>query len=542
MKRFLLLVGLVFGLATPASAFTYGAPANLLCPSPVGTGVTTTVNSGSNLVTAYNSASPGDVLIVHAGTFSGGTLTKNGTSGNPITICGNPSDSLTRSVIVSSQFVTTNVSFLVVRGLHFTSACQRAVDGPTNTQTWQSFMFNDCWNPGTGNTVCMYVSGDHMLNYGNDMSGCDGDCFDVGNGWEVIARNYCHDVDGSISGQHIDFVQKNGSQDPANQQHDSLIEMNIYQNCTNTGNNAGAACHGNNYGSNTTDGDGTQQIIWRFNYAQNIKASATTGSGWTWGGSGSTSTIGFVFTLFNTVATETQMDSGSGECFSYNWAPNGVALNNLLYNCQHSGDSPTSITSSTGTVANGNVAFNTAYAGSWGSPYSTEATYSTYHNLNPNFANYPTDGTLQSGSPLINAAVPLANAVGSGSSSTSLVVTSGRAGMFWPGFGVTNGDQIMIGSAGPVTVTARDTTTDTLTLGTPVSWSDGDAIRYYSLGSDNTQVLFSANGDIGAFPFNPGSSPATHGRSLRNLIIRNLSIGAAFLVWPPLYWRKRRRK
>lgn len=99
---------------------------------------------------------------------------------------------------------------------------------------------------------------------------------------------------------------------------------------------------------------------------------------------------------------------------------------------------------------------------------------------NPLFTN-PASGvrnfTLQAASPAINAGTFLTTAVGGGSSSTSLVVAD--AGYFSDGYGLIPGDLIQVTGATPATpvsVTAVNYATNTLTLASPRTWTTGASL------------------------------------------------------------------
>ena len=142
-------------------------------------------------------------------------------------------------------------------------------------------------------------------------------------------------------------------------------------------------------------------------------------------------------------------------------------------------------------------------------------------NQNPLFVNYVSPGNtsndyhLQAGSPAIAAGTFLTTvAAGDSGSGTSLVVAD--ATYFQDGFGLSNafstvqGDCIAVGTASNhVCVTAVNYTTNTLTLSSPISRSDGQGVYLYSK-SDGVQVLTGSAPDMGAFPYTGGSanSPA----------------------------------
>jgi len=122
--------------------------------------------------------------------------------------------------------------------------------------------------------------------------------------------------------------------------------------------------------------------------------------------------------------------------------------------------------------------------------------------VDPGFVNLAAgDYRLTSGSPCIDAAVPLTTTRLAGSGT---VVPVDDASYFSDGFGLVPGDQVKIGSNPAVLVLNVDVTNNNLTLARAITWSRGDSVH---LGE------FSGSGpDIGAFEF--GSSPPPSGPSI----------------------------
>jgi hypothetical protein len=130
---------------------------------------------------------------------------------------------------------------------------------------------------------------------------------------------------------------------------------------------------------------------------------------------------------------------------------------------------------------------------------------------NPNFLSYVSPGSasndfhLTVGSPAIGGGTFLTTVNGTISSSTSLVVND--ASYFQDGYGLSNafstvsGDCIAVTTAlNHVCVTAVNYSTNTLTLASPISATNGDPVWLYK-DSSGTVQLNGANPDIGAFQF-----------------------------------------
>src|SRR5207247_1564673 len=114
----------------------------------------------------------------------------------------------------------------------------RITDGIGSTGSDNEFSFNTVHSNSAGNVVGIYLYGDRNLIDQNEIIATDGDCMDIGGKNVVVRNNYCHDVDGAISAQHIDFVQVVGGGTSPTLSF-SLVEHNVERNCTNGGGN----CH-----------------------------------------------------------------------------------------------------------------------------------------------------------------------------------------------------------------------------------------------------------------------------------------------------------
>lgn len=108
-----------------------------------------------------------------------------------------------------------------------------------------------------------------------------------------------------------------------------------------------------------------------------------------------------------------------------------------------------------------------------------------------NFSNYGADVFYPSASSACRGAgkamAQVNSATGSGTS-----FTVDDAGFFTDGFGIVGGDKIAIGASGPVTITSINYNTNTITLGSSVSWNTGDPVRL---------AYQSAAPDIGAYEY-----------------------------------------
>ncbi len=442
----------------------------------------------------------GDTCQIFAGTYAGWTQSANGSAGNPITFTANTGDTVTvtSGIDLSGRGYIT-ISRLALQGTisgnQTTNHC--LIDHNTDTTTVFSIVYNlgtytSADNVISNNTVTfashsdnrpgVFVYGDRNRIENNTISGGGGDCLDVGGNNVVVRGNYCHDQNGAISGEHIDFVQNTGGGCPTLSQ--SLIENNREQNCTNDGGN----CHF--VISRTQNCAASDTLIIRYNYAQNLD-----GMAFDIGGVGDNVPNAHAYN--NTIATEAKAAANGSAAIFYN-APNGVALNNIFYNTTAGGWSPIAGASSSDVkLEDGNLTFTAGYSGAFGSPYSTESTYAALHGKDPMFANYPTDGTLQASSPAIGSGVALTTvAAGDSGSGTSLMVAD--AHFFQPGWGNAQPDWIRVGASTTVQISSINYSTNTITLANGISRSSGNPVYLYR-DSSGKVVLSGANPDIGAY-------------------------------------------
>jgi hypothetical protein len=460
---------------------------------------------GGNFTTIQscsNSAVAGDTCEVYAGTYSGWTQNASGVAGSPITFMAHAGDIVT----INSGITISSRSYIRVTGFRFSmsstavngngSTAHNTIDHNTGTvgslfQIADGLGSNGSDNvvsgnivvaSDAGNNVGIYLYGDRNLIDGNDLKGFDGDCMDLGGMNVVVRNNKCHDLDGSTSGQHIDFIQVIGGGTSPTLSY-SLIEGNVEQNCINDGGN----CHFVIVRTGT--GPVADTLIVRQNFFTNLNDAG----GVNVGGVGD-SVPNFHF--YNNTDATGSLYSGqnSGLCISFQGTVGGgQVLNNIFYKCGGNGLSPSMLPA----AENGNIAYNPGYSGSWNSPYSSEPTYASLHNKDPLFANFPTDGSLLSTSPALSGGVAL-TAVSStdAGSGTSLVVNDAR--FFQPGWAGTQGDSIRVGSSTTAQITSINYATNTLTLSTAISRSAGSPVYLYK-NSAGTVVLPGSLPAIGAY-------------------------------------------
>lgn len=547
MKTFLLAVL----LAVPALPATYhvnattGSDANTSVQAQNPATPWATISHCSSVAVAL------DTCLVHAGTYSAWTQTTSGTPGNPITFTTNSGDVVT----ITGTLHISNTDYIVIGapaggggcaanaathsfpkagsvpvGGCFTFNNAGIVGGgsgtPTThlTLTYNSFsgsspptalnipdgfgsgstdnvighnFFNGLSAPTPYCTHSWYIYGDRNRIEYNESEGLGDDFSDLGGANVVFRFNYWHDDDGNRSigcGQsptHQDLVQVIGGGTSPTLSF-SLLEGNTTQNITNDGGNTHAFSIIRT-GSSTPPAADT--IIIRYNYANNYDGDAVNV-----GGVGDN--VPNNSTYNNTAATKQSLAVYNSSFLSLQGTIGGAAiLNNIIYNVEATagGPCPCYPISAGSLIENGNLLFTTGFSGSWPSPYSAEGTYAALHNVNPLFANFPTDGSLQATSPAIGAGVALTTAVGAGSTSTSLTVANCH--LFQPGWAGIPGDWIRIGSSTTVQISTINYSTCVMGLASAASWSNGDSIFLQKL-TDGTAVLkaTATAPDVGAFP------------------------------------------
>jgi hypothetical protein len=103
------------------------------------------------------------------------------------------------------------------------------------------------------------------------------------------------------------------------------------------------------------------------------------------------------------------------------------------------------------------------------------------------------DFSLQSGSPARNLGKAITTVTGSSGSGRSFTV--GDANFFCDGFGIAEGDRIIVGSNSPVRITSISG--NTITVESGISWATGDNVVV-------AQMMDSASPDAGALPYRSG--------------------------------------
>jgi hypothetical protein len=229
-----------------------------------------------------------------------------------------------------------------------------------------------------------------------------------------------------------------------------------------------------------------------FNSGQNVVISGTTNYDGTYSIT-NTGAKTFTFSKAGDIAQET-----SGYVTGKTFGANNTIKNNIFYNGTSGNMNYGGYTS---WITGANTVSNNWLTAS-GDPIFTDGTLTAI--TETQLVTVP-DLTLQAGSPAINAGVALTTTVGTGASSTTLIVAD--ALYFQDGTwgsdlvraaGTMVADWIAVGTvANTVQISSINYATNTITLASPISWSNGASVWLYKK-SDGVVVLNGGAPDLGA--------------------------------------------
>ena len=191
--------------------------------------------------------------------------------------------------------------------------------------------------------------------------------------------------------------------------------------------------------------------------------------------------------------------SWRGGIISSSFNPDTSASNRIVNNIVWNNDAASSLGEFNSYTLTWNL-LRANFTNDLSDPLMVDATdYYTYDGT----GNQP-DFSLQTSSPCIDAGVFLAFVTSVSGSGTSVVVDD--AGYFCDGFDMVNGDVIQFeGSTDTFTLTDVDYATDTVTLDSSATWTNGQGVSLVYYGSAPDQGAYESN--YTAWPYAPDSPP-----------------------------------
>lgn len=557
MKTLLLI------LLLPAAAFAQCTGS----PCQVGAGQTyTTIGA------CLSAANAGQTCNVHAGTYTENPSIPAGTVGNYITLQANGSDTVTINGAVTlhshtkgvgnctafaGTVTTASCGFFVTNASSPTTACVSVASGstdyfwqgnqcydtagvsePSSTAPTFGYYLNDnfsynCGPVASPNTCSpLILNGDHKI-----IEQVDASHFNNGgkvSGLHLVFRNNLfHDAHtnetGSNSGgdNHLDMIELSCCTTTQFVLFESMQEQNCFVDGAG-GVGGSPACHGGPLAQCQT-GTTCGPTILRFQVDYHIQGSATTAD--QGGGGGAWPNL----KEYNNTWVDMLNGISTGIVNNQQNETSGANLNELYYFVTNpSGSNPYYYDGTPGSS-------NYGYAMAWCPNESSSSCSSGLlnHNSsafttetgntvsNPNFVNATSDFHLQAGSPALNAGTNLTTTSGSGSSSTTLILND--VNYFQDGWGLPAGsglgqmmpDCISVTTAGNhvcITAGGINYATNTITLASAISWSNGDKVWLYSDSTGTVRLTGSAP-NIGALG-TEGVAPSVPAPPIVGYIVR----------------------
>lgn len=485
-----------------------------------------------------NAMSSGDTCTVYAGTYNENVTVSAGTAGNYKTVTVNGSDvvNVTGGFTLNSH---TKVSGFVLNHsgscVSLSGSATDVLIGPNNSLTQcgtiainsgnsfiyvqgNTFAYAGCAPPNPVSSCGRWIDvfGSNVLIEDNDFShyqlgvvyGGLSPVSDI-----IVRNNTFHDQLESEAGSngHSDSIFA----EPQTATTNVVIEGNYQRNAV--GPNAKGFLSQNDSGCGST----CAQLIIRFNTTSRLgSGTITNDKSWP-----------HVVSYNNTeVDNNEDVSSTFGITDNSISAPNAAFKNNIYYYTSSMTDFNPYACNNTDCSFGSNLYWCTATCTNmYGHTYGSGSFLSDpgSKNANPLFVKYVSPGSasndfhLQASSPAIaNGTYLTTVASGDSGSGTSLLVN--EASYFQDGYGLSNpystvnGDCIAVGTASNhACVTKVNYATNTLTLATSISRSDGQGVYLYKK-SDGVQVLTGSAPDMGAYPYGSGSGSGGGGGSAPN--------------------------
>ncbi len=472
-------------------------------------------------------AQAGDVCLVYAGAYNETvSLKKDGASGKPITYAVNPGDcvSVKGFSFGSASYITVGepnaprcskdgfqfsgfeitggqITWRKLTGVVFQNNYVHNTSGVCMKGPGSNFFFGAstyvyvlnnvftvCGSIGEGLAGGMQIEGNHWLIDGNTFSHLEDGIYLYGAYMVVRNNTFGPLLPSDYGSQHPDGVESTCTRG-----RDYPLQRMLYEG--NTTIDWGAA---NAHGfllRDTQDCGQTSNVI-RFSQFINL------GSNWIANDGNSTGELIYNNSVENTQARNKDKDY-SDLVFTHGDTGANI-INNVIADTGRSYAGDYCIfadnTSTAGFLEHHNLCFSSTWGGAWQAPFpGYDYAKSDILNKDPRFVNPRSDLHLQARSPAMGAGGPLTVATNSGTNTTAL--TAANAGFFSDGYGL-NGvqaDWIRVGPSVTVQIAAINYSTNTITLASPASWTNGAPV-YLFRNSEGAVVLNGANPDIGAFP------------------------------------------
>lgn len=438
----------------------------------------------------------GDTVYVKAGTYEERVDIRNsGQPGKPITFKAAGAVTLRGFTITSNTSVriigfeiahTSSNRFagIELRAAHDTEILDNQIHHTSGLGIWlratspssnvvirgNTIAYTGCIPGSQTGEIAISMSGTRLLAEYNDVSHV-ADFFNVWGQYNIIRNNYLHDCEPT---DYPDFRGPDGHHIDGFQYFSTSITLirNLMENNYLLRNEVP---HGHVIILRDTGNTGSSELIFRRNLAVR---------------NGSYAAIIDYFANFrayhNTfVDMLSQHAPKARNCIGFtHGAKGGKIINNIFYDSAREGGECYSADSSSqaGYFADHNLAYR---SGNPSDPHGL--------NLNPQFVDLnngdihlqPTSSAIDSGGPLTITA----------SSGSGTVVSVESAGYFTDGWGIAEGDDIVIGSNAPIRVLAIDDAKNRLTVNRSITWAAGEPVSLSYLGTAP---------DRGAFEFRTG--------------------------------------
>lgn len=436
----------------------------------------------TSIQSCANASRGGDICEVRNGNYSSFSP-GSGSSGNPIKFVAASG----HQPVITSGISVEGKSYVTIQGFEIKGGISSSPYSGASCSNIK--ILNNYIN---GASLGINIKGNDILISGNTFNNMSDDMIrHFGDRWTIRNNTVISETDSND--EHMDFWQSfcSGSSSGVSSQY-GLIENNTMINVS------GGNVHFALVNGTSGCGDPPRNLIFRYNKIHNI------GSLGVYIDNNSQASGATKNVVYNNTFSRLSNGSFSWENAScvMNASTNSSAINNL-----HDTAMKTSSAQGFYFASGGYQAYNLYYSSSGSMTFSGAASNETgaVKNANPLLSNPGNNNfSLQSSdSPAINKGGPLTRVAGADSGSGRTLVVQ-KAEFFQPGWGGASADTIAVGSVSNIAkISSINYNTNTITLATSISRSDGDPVYLYK-DSDGTRVLYGSKPDIGAVESNFG--------------------------------------